>query len=59
LSALPGNRRDPSGQRPTTASQHGPATVTRIRDANTSAFLCNDEAMEYAVQNYMSLREPT
>jgi hypothetical protein len=52
LSALPGNRRDPSGQRPTTApatpastvrspgtpSQHGPATGTRIRDANTSAF---------------------
>ena len=38
LSALPGNRRDPSVQRPTTASQHGPGTGTRIRDANTSAF---------------------
>jgi hypothetical protein len=28
LSALPGSRRDPSGQRPTTASQRGPATAT-------------------------------
>ena len=28
LSALAGDRRDPSGQRPTTASQRGPATVT-------------------------------